>query len=243
MGDIMKRTIAGFFALAAAALPAAAADIAKPPAAQQPPAPPPGFSWSGFYVGANLGYGSTFGTVDRSLPLGAVGAGGELSGGLAGGQIGYNWQSGNYVFGVEADLQAADIRHDWSVTDGITTASGTDKLSWLATVRGRLGYAIDTWMFFATAGWASATFETSGAVATPAYAGPSSWTTERNGWTAGGGVEVAFAEHWSGKLEYLYVDTAAFTGNDAVGSLPASAQLHEHIMRLGVNYRFPLGQP
>jgi opacity protein-like surface antigen len=56
-------------------------------------------------------------------------------------------------------------------------------------------------------------------------------------------AEVAFAENWSGKLEYLYVDTATFNGNDVLGSLPTSLQLHEHIMRLGVNYRFPLGGP
>jgi outer membrane immunogenic protein len=73
--------------------------------------------------------------------------------------------------------------------------------------------------------------------------GPSSWTTERNGWTVGAGVEVAFAENWSTKLEYLYVDTGTFNGNDVLGSLPASLQLHEHIMRLGVNYRFPVGGP
>jgi outer membrane immunogenic protein len=187
----------------------------------------------------NLGYVSTFGTAERSLPLGPADPGAELSGPLFGGQVGYNWQTGNYVFGVEADLQAANIRHDWFVTDGINAADGTDKLSWLATVRGRLGYAIDTWLFFATAGWASATFETTGANA----AGPSSWTAERNGWTVGAGVEVAFAENWSGKLEYLYVDTATFNGNDVLGSLPASLQLHEHIMRVGVNYRFPLGGP
>lgn len=239
----MKRTIAGFFTLLVAALPAAAADMARPPAAAPPSAPPPGFSWSGFYVGANLGWASTFGAVDRALPLGAAGAGGELSGALAGGQMGYNWQTGSYVLGIEADLQAGDVRHDWSVADDLASASGTDKLSWLATVRGRLGYAIDTWMFFATAGWASSTFETTGFVNGQNHAGPSGWTAERNGWTAGAGVEVAFAGNWSGKLEYLYVDTSAFGGNDAAGSLPVSAQLHEHIMRLGVNYRFPLGQP
>ena len=171
--------------------------------------------------------------------MGVADPGAELAGPLFGGQVGYNWQTGNYVLGVEADLQAADIRHDWSVTDGTNTADGTDKMSWLATVRGRFGYAIDTWLLFATAGWASATFETTGATAT----GPSSWTAERSGWTVGAGVEVAFAENWSGKLEYLYIDTATFNGNDVLGSLPASLQLHEHIMRLGVNYRFPVGGP
>jgi outer membrane immunogenic protein len=240
MGAIMKRAIAGLSVLWAVALPAAAADLVKAPRAPSPPpAVAPVFSWTGFYVGMNLGYGSTFGTASRALPLGVADPGAELAGPLFGGQLGYNWQTGNYVLGVEADLQAANIRHDWSVTDGINTADGTDKISWLATVRGRLGYAIDTWLFFATAGWASATFETMGATA----AGPSSWTAERNGWTVGAGVEVAFAENWSGKLEYLYVDTATFNGNDVLGSLPASLQLHEHIMRLGVNYRFPLGGP
>ena len=240
----MKRAIAGLCVLLTVALPAMAADMSKAPAAPPPPrTPAPGFSWTGFYVGVNLGYGSTFGTAERSLPLGVADAGAELAGALVGGQVGYNWQTGNYVLGIEADLQAADIRHDWSVTAGTNTAASTDKISWLATVRGRLGYAIDTWLFFATAGWASATFETAGAIAGPANAGPSSWTAERNGWTAGAGVEVAFAENWSGKLEYLYVDTAAFKGNNVLGSLPASLQLHEHIMRLGVNYRFPLGGP
>jgi outer membrane immunogenic protein len=236
----MQRAILGLCVLSALALPAAAADIAKAPMAPSPPpAAVPAFSWTGFYVGVNLGYGSTFGTGERSLPLGPADSGAELSGPLFGGQVGYNWQTGNYVLGIEADLQAANIRHDWSVTDGTNTADGTDKISWLATVRGRLGYAIDTWLFFATAGWASATFETTGATA----AGPSSWTAERNGWTVGAGVEVAFGENWSTKFEYLYIDTATFNGNDVVGSLPASLQLHEHIMRLGVNYRFPVGGP
>ncbi len=85
----MKRAIAGLFALWAVALPAAAADMVKAPRAPSPPpSAAPGFSWTGFYVGVNLGYGSTFGTASRSLPLGVADPGAELAGALFGGQVG-----------------------------------------------------------------------------------------------------------------------------------------------------------
>jgi outer membrane immunogenic protein len=237
------RPIVALSLLALMASPVMAADIAPwAPAAPQPAAAaPPAFTWTGFYIGANGGYGSTFGTADRLIGGTTVSASAPLSGFVGGGQIGYNWQQGDskVVFGVEADLQGADMRHDFTATDGVTTVDGTDKISWFATVRARVGYAVvDNVLLYAAAGWAFVTFDSKGTVTNGGGSNTISWSQDRNGWTGGGGMEIGLGEHWSGKLEYLYMDVGTFSGVDALGAVPMRVQLHDHVFRIGLNYRF-----
>ncbi len=156
---------------------------------------------------------------------------------------------GQFVIGVEGDI-------DWNnysvsrVTGAIPTPIGTTitfgefvKTDWLATVRGRAGFAADRWFFYGTGGWAGAreTF-TQNLVFGPATLSlPGSVTSDRSGWTAGVGVEYAFAGNWTAKLEYLYVDlgTLSFTNVTPNGSVYThNNRLEENIVRAGINYKF-----
>lgn len=246
----MKKVLLGGTMLAAlaASAPAMAADLpVKAPVYKAPVMAPEVFSWTGFYIGGNLGYSwgradtdfteTTSGTSSSQVfrtagptPVGpptvtafgplTAGASGrtDLRGWLAGGQFGYNWQSGSMVFGFEADAQATGERGDTTicVTTGCPAggifASANYKLPWLATVRGRVGVAVaPKWLLYATGGLAIGEVETSfaGGLGGVPIATISSNTT-RAGWVVGGGVEGALDNNWSAKLEALWVDLGSF---------------------------------
>ena len=201
--------VCGAVALAVATWPAMAADPQRYPAVPAPVmAAPATYSWSGPYVGVNLG--AQWGTVDR-LSLAPHG----IAGGV---QAGYNWQAGQLVLGGEADIQG----------------SGADDMfapykfanPWFGTVRGRAGYAFDNVLLYATAGLAYG-----GGRLT--IAGLSE-TRTHVGWAGGGGIEVGLTPNWSAKAEYLFVGlsdkTYVLSG--------VSSGIESNLVRLGVNYRF-----
>jgi len=196
-----------------------AADIApraRMPARQEPRYLP--YNWTGAYIGINGGGG--WGRSDFSAPISSGSF--NTSGGLVGGTLGYNWQSGPAVFGLEGDL-------DWSNIRGSTACGATScetHNSWLSTVRGRLGYAMDRVMPFVSGGLAVGDIRTS-------IAGVGSANTTKAGWTIGGGVEAAVAPHVTAKIEYLYVDLGR--GGSVAGS---DARFDSHVVRAGLNYRF-----
>jgi outer membrane immunogenic protein len=139
-----------------------------------------------------------------------------------GGTIGYNYQVGQAVFGLEGDI-------DWSDLGGngnCTAFSCEIRNNWLSTVRGRLGYAFDRFMPYVAGGVAFGDIKTS-------VAGIGDSNTTKTGWTVGGGLEAAIAGPWTAKVEYLYVDLGS--GNSPVGS---SESFKTNIMRAGINYRF-----
>lgn len=223
----MKRVFLSGVALAALAGSATAADI--PRRVEQTKAPvvyaPPIYNWSGLYVGISGGWGGG----DAEI-IGTPGTGGfDVSGGLFGGTLGYNWQVGQVVFGVETDISWSGI--DGSATCGALTCDVRN--DWLGTARGRLGYAIDRFMPYITGGLAFGKVE---ADAT-GLAGASS---TRTGWTLGGGMEFALANPWTAKLEYLYVDLGDFTCGASCGVVTGSGDVSfkSHIARVGLNYRF-----
>jgi outer membrane immunogenic protein len=190
------------------ATPAAAADMyTKAPAFAA--APFSAYNWSGVYVGVNLGYQwgkvTNWGTTN---PNGIMG----------GGQVGYNSQSGNFVFGLEADLQGSDAND--------TFAAWKFSNPWFGTVRGRAGYAMNNVLIYGTGGFAYG----GGRV----DVGPLSNTQTHVGWTLGAGVEVGLTPNWSAKAEYLYVRL------DDRGYVLTGAQngFQSNIFRVGVNYRF-----
>jgi len=210
---------AGILALGLAS--ASAADLprrtmpAKAPVYVPPPAV---YNWTGFYVGLNGGYG--WGHSDLSAPLSASL---DTSGGLVGGTLGYNYQMGQFVLGAEGD-------GDWSGISGSTICAATTcdiHNNWLATVRGRVGYAFDRFLPYVTGGAAFGNIKTS-------VAGVGDTDTTRTGWTAGGGLEVAISGPWTAKIEYLHVDLG-----DADTAVPgATTSFHTDLVRAGVNYRF-----
>lgn len=222
----MKKLLLATSAFALMAGPALAADLPTRAAPAAPFAAPPVFTWTGLYVGANAGY--TWGTA-RFSDTDGDGFSRRIDGALGGAQVGYNWQAGDIVFGVESDIQATGISR--SVTsDGTTLKS---EIPYFGTVRGRIGMSFDNIMPYVTAGLAYANNKI-----TVSEAGVSLSNTKTHfGWTVGAGIEAALGNGWSVKGEYLYVDLqnkTYFANFD--GGFRARADFH--IARVGVNYRF-----
>jgi outer membrane immunogenic protein len=225
----MKRI--GFLLLSAtglivlAASTAHAADLGARPLYTPPPPPPPAYTWTGFYFGANGGFGgdqyqypTTVGAVSGTAKL-------DSSGFFGGGQVGYNWQfAPAWVAGVEADFDAADIEGMANASSGFGAASAGTKLDWFGTVRGRGGVLVTPHaLLYATGGWAygHTTTSANATLTGVAAASTSIGVTQSNGWTVGGGLEYAFNPWLSFKTEYLYVDLGtANLVNTSVGGVP-----------------------
>ncbi|MFJ6323120.1 MULTISPECIES: outer membrane protein [unclassified Rhizobium] len=209
-----------------------AADLAVSTPPQAPVDVAPTFSWTGFYVGVNAG-GGFGGSDDVGFHSfgNYLGRYGKLdgSGFLGGGQIGYNYQfDPNWVVGLEADFQGADISD--SFNNG--TASASSKIDWYGTLRPRIGYAFDNTLFYGTGGLAYGHVNYKGAL------GGASFDDDKTkaGWTVGAGIEHAFTDHVTAKLEYQYVDFGSSNmGGDAFNS---KASLDFHAIRVGLNYKF-----
>jgi len=217
LGGLAVVTIMG--AANAADLPRRHAMPTKAPMYEAP------YNWTGFYVGINGGGG--FGRSDWSNALGTNGF--DLSGAVAGGTVGYNYQMGQTVLGLEGDGDWSNIRG--STNGGACTGTSCETHNdWLATARGRVGYAFGRFMPYLTAGGAFGDIKATAD-------GLGSQTTTRAGWTGGGGLEAAIAGPWSAKIEYLYVDLGK--GNcDTVCGPATSASFTTSLVRVGVNYRF-----
>ncbi|HEY7248597.1 MAG TPA: outer membrane protein [Xanthobacteraceae bacterium] len=210
--------------LAAAAGSATAADLAPGYAPPVAPVPVyrPFYSWTGFYVGINGGGGWGRSQWDGLNTF-------DVSGGMIGGTIGYNWQISRVVLGAEGDI-------DWSGIDGTTTvlcAPGcTTRNYWLATVRGRIGYSWDRFLPYLTGGLAVGDIQAK----TPGLPGG---TVSNAGWTIGAGVEVGIVSNVSVKAEYLFVDLADFNCGLNCGLLPTgNVSFDANIFRGGLNVRF-----
>jgi outer membrane immunogenic protein len=231
----MKRIfIAGAFLLAAAAQ-ALAADMPMPGSPVPPPAYipiVPYYNWTGFYLGINGGGG--FGNSNWTDPIDGPSGNFTVSGFLIGGTAGFNYQIGSWVLGVEGD-------GDWANLNGTTFNAScapvgcTTQSNWLATVRGRAGYAWDRVYLYGTGGAAFANVQAA-AGALPFF------SSTQAGWTAGVGVEYAIWPSWSAKLEYLYVNLANAScpvGNcGAAGGINTTVSLNENIIRGGFNFKF-----
>ena len=245
---------------------ASAADLPRKAPAYTPPPPPP-FTWTGFYVGLNAGghWAKDDVTTAASVPnFGALGAASfdagaagtnEPSGFIGGLQLGYNWQINNFVLGLEGDVNGLTGKETRSVLypgpfpaagDTFTTSAQSN---FLATVRGRLGFAFDRVLVYGTGGLAVGNVKTtdSATVIGGTVLETTSNTTTRTGWTAGGGLEYAFAPNWSAKVEYLYVNLGSFdttipcvAGCVVVGGpdIIVHHKWTDNIARVGINYKF-----
>ena len=196
--------------------------------------------WTGFYVGANIGYGagsSSVTTQNTCLAAGCGGAGTAFSSNLAdnsvsgingGLQLGYNWMlNPAWLAGFETDFQFADQSGQAvSNTAGPVAFAANQSLNWFGTVRGRAGFAFNNILFFGTGGLAF------GELRATTFGLSESHTNA--GWTLGAGAEMGFAPNWSAKIEYLYVDLA----NSNFVVTGASNGYRFGLIRAGVNYRF-----
>jgi outer membrane immunogenic protein len=220
-----KKLLLGVTVLALSGASAFAADVpARVPVAKAPPPMSQLFDWSGLYWGVAGGYG--WGDASHREAGGLANGNHNADGWLLGGTVGYNWQAGQTVFGVEGDLSWANMNG----SGGSASGPITTELSWLGTGRVRAGYAVDNYLFYVTGGAAWGKVEA-------ANTGVGSGSNTRLGWTAGGGVETMLAPNWTAKLEYLYVDLGdKNTYTAATG--PVQVALTSHIVRLGLNYKF-----
>lgn len=212
-------TTTGLIALGMA--PAFGADLAARTYTKAPPAAVAINNWSGFYIGAMGGYAS-----ENSSGIGS------LSGGFAGGTIGYNWQTGPVVFGLEADAAWADVG---ATITAPGLASVSDRIRDMGTVRGRIGYAFDSVLLYGTGGYAWA----DNRISATALGVSISDSQVHSGWTAGAGVEVMFAPRWSVKAEYLY---RSFQGQTYFANVVppgvTTGTLNLNSVQVGVNYHF-----
>jgi outer membrane immunogenic protein len=225
----MKRALlAGISALAMVTV-AGAANAADLPRREAMPVKAPIYSapynWTGFYLGINGG--GAWGSSDFSGGLGNGSS--DPDGGMVGGTIGYNWQFGQTVFGLEGDIDWSSVRgsSNCGLGGGFSCETRND---YLATVRGRLGYAFDRFMPYVTGGVAIGNIKAS-------VAGLGSSDETQVGWTVGGGLETAIAGGWTAKIEYLYVDLGNSDTISGVG-LNSDADFTENVVRAGFNYRF-----
>ena len=209
------------FGLIAASYSAQAADIPRP-IYKGPRTVVAYYNWTGFYAGINAGYG--FGDSTWSAVPAATN---KPKGFLVGGTLGYNYQVGSIVLGIEGDIDWSDVKDSVTCAPGVTCETSN---GWLATIRGRAGYAFDRWMPYVTGGGAYGNVK---ATRSPPAVSSSN---DQFGWTVGAGVEYAFLGNWSAKLEYLYVDLGSF---NAAPALPVgNVSFKENIVRAGLNYKF-----
>ena len=231
---MLKRALAGISALALLGGAASAADLAtKYPVKAVAPVVPV-FSWTGFYIGGNVGWAwlsndlvvsPSFGIPATSINVG------DANGFIGGLQAGYNWQfANNVVIGIEADIEWADLGGNSTVIVGQAgIASGS--IDYLGTIRARVGYAFDRVLPYITGGVAYGKTDFGTIYGTS--------TSETNwGWVIGAGVEYAFTNNITAKLEYLYIDLdgSTYTIPSTLGSIQADT--NTSALKVGVNYKF-----
>jgi outer membrane immunogenic protein len=205
-------------------------------------APPPIFTWTGFYIGINAGAAirknnyannnaALFALTGNPVFLTTNNGSSNNVAFLGGGQIGYNWQTGPIVFGLEAD---ADYRSGFGSNNSVFGNAGNTS-GFLGTVRGRFGYLFTpSLLAYATGGLAYGTSYYN----VPNFFGSSS-NSLRLGYTVGGGLEYMLSPNWSIKAEYLWTDLGRNNSNNFFGTVSPRSQAH--VVRAGINYHFNWG--
>lgn len=231
----------------------------------------PVFNWTGFYVGGNIGYSwgrssdsSTLTNTAGTVLFASTGTT-DLNGVVGGGQIGYNWQIQNWMWGLEADIQGTNEKgtRDFICSAGVCVPTPpailapvvgipvpvalNQKIDWFGTVRGRAGVlATPALLLYATGGLAYGEVDSNATIGAASTAFANTGATNF-GWTAGAGIEGAIGGGWTARLEYLYVDLGRVNGSflttiNAFGGGVLSANYSSHItdniVRVGINYKF-----
>lgn len=237
-----------------AAQQAVAADLPVKAYPVKAPMMEPLYNWTGFYVGGVAGYG--WGSNDWTRLDGSGGGEGsangtvrsfDTSGGLVGGQLGYNFQMNQLVFGVEGGMVWSGIKGGFSGTNANGPASWNTDGNWIGTLAGRIGFAANNVLFYGKGGvaWTNEDYNhpaTSGRGAPLDYTG----SDTRTGWLVGAGIEYGFSPNWTAKLEYNYMDFGSknITLNDPTGRWVTFGMKDTvNIIEVGVNYRFNYGGP
>jgi outer membrane immunogenic protein len=256
----MKKTlaVATFAALVGVAGAANAADLYKGGSLKDAPAPyVPVSTWTGFYIGAHVGgFWADIKNNDANdyyynyYESGTRGYGWDntADGVFGGGTVGYNYQTGSFVFGVEADFGGAGLTNNWN--DGVVAGSSgnlwaKNDASFYADVTGRLGYAAGPALFYAKGGWAFLDDKMSvggwGRLSDGTWGDWSKNSNGLNGWVVGGGIEYLWSPNWSVKAEYLYFDFSrdCLSWTDYYGTkYDFNRDLTVNSFKVGINYHF-----
>jgi outer membrane immunogenic protein len=243
----MKRILLTTVSLGALAFaaPALAADL--PAYTKAPPIAAPTYDWSGYYVGVFGGYG--YGNHNLNNATGPAGSANfttnySSEGALGGVEAGYNFQSGNIVFGVEGDYSWSDIKGSdgFRSTDAAGLASNdATNLRWSGTLRARGGIAVDRLLLFFTGGWAYGDLQHT---STDPVLGVDQFDNNRSGLTAGGGIAYAITNNVIGKLEYRYYNFGTYSRAGGADGLTPNGQLPFNVantysdLLLGVDFKF-----
>jgi outer membrane immunogenic protein len=231
----MRKTLYGLIA-AAFSLTAAQGAFAADMPMKAAPVVAPVFTWTGFYAGLHGGAG--WGTVESNIAIGGISlplSSHDINGAVFGGQVGYNYQMGWAVLGVEATGSWSDIKGSAPCLVVITCTTKTD---WMASVAGRFGGLVgnNTLVFVkGGAAWAHDKYDANvlGLVDVAA-------SDTRFGWLIGLGGEYRFDPRWSGVIEYDYMDFGKDTVNFGAGgvTIPVSISHTNHLVKAGLNYKF-----
>jgi len=241
----MKKFLLGAVGLVALSMsaPASAADMAARPYAKAPPMIAAIYDWSGFYVGLNGGWGSSrkcWDLVPPSLVIGAEGCH-DATGGVAGGQIGYRWQSNTFVFGLEAQGDWADLKGR-NVSIAAPGFINESKVNAFGLFTGQVGWAFNTALLYVKGGAAVTSdryrsFTNPGIVLAGTTGDDTRW-----GGTVGVGVEYAFAPNWSAGLEYdhLFMGNRNVNFTTPTGGFFAADRIRQDVdlVTVRVNYRW-----
>jgi outer membrane immunogenic protein len=208
------------------------------------------FSWTGLYVGGNIGYGwnndSRNIAITNSSGTVVTTPGMTPEGAFGGGQLGYNWQRGPLVLGVEADIQGSDITDGFSriIDAGGDRLNARQAIDYFGTVRGRIGFAWDRAFLYGTGGFAYGGVRDRLLVSNGALSANMTSNQTQTGSVVGAGFEVAIDRHWSVKAEYQHLDFGSERLTAPVlpanGVVLTSNRLEDRAdtVRVGLNYRF-----
>jgi len=246
-GTMMKAIVLGAAAASLITVSAFGADLGPPITV---PAAPPHFTWTGCYAGGQVGGG--WGQKDLTDTVGALSAATgfpfaaniNISGYMLGGQIGCDYQfASNWILGIEGAVSGGNIGGSTviavpAVAPG-DTATFKDTTDLLTSVTARAGYAWDRWLVYAKGGaaWAGDKYDAFDVAGTYNFEG----LENRFGWTAGAGIEWAFWDYWSVKLEYDYYgfgsrNVTFVDSTILMTSAPESVKQSVQVVKLGLNF-------
>jgi outer membrane immunogenic protein len=241
----MKKVLlvtASLIALGAAA-PAMAADLAARPYTKAPPMIAAIYDWSGFYIGANGGWGSSRNSWDSVAPFTAGPEGShDATGGVAGGQIGYRWQAGTWVFGLEAQGDWADLKGDNLSTLFGAGFRNESRIDAFGLFTGQIGYAFNNVLFYVKGG--AAVTDNRNRIFSTALGTQLASTGDDTRWggTVGVGLEYGFAPNWSAAVEYdhLFMQDRTLNFTTPAGAAFGSDRISQDVdlVTVRVNYRF-----
>jgi outer membrane immunogenic protein len=247
----MKKLLLGIAGVIALAAPASAADLAARPYAKAPAMIAAVYDWSGFYIGANGGWGSSRKCWDNVTPAGVFFANEgchDATGGVAGGQIGYRWQAGAWVFGVEGQGDWADLRGR-NVSLLVPAATNESRIGAFGLFTGQVGYAFNNVLFYVRGGGAVTDDRFRGLATGTNVLATDVATDTRWGGTVGAGLEFGFTPNWSAAVAYDHLfmgnRTYTFTNNGVLGVVGAAGTTFNERIRqdvdlvtVRVNYRW-----